>query len=186
MSKPPHKLALPPLDDLFDDTFERNARRVLHAAEVLEERFDHEQLAESAPQEVAPQANHSRPQHAKATQQSTVVIARLLGSLALGIGIMTAAFAVTLFVLNSFNEGSVLDSYVWPLGLSGQVLILIGFWLRLQSSTNSQSTTNLEKPGEPTSSGESPIRPKRWDTDHAVPAVPHQGTQQRRGSKKAT
>lgn len=191
MSKPPHKIELPSLDDLFDDTFERNARRVLSAAERLEERMSAAAHGETgtAQAERGEQAEEQRPKGAAKTalpenqQNAAQSLTTMFGSLLMGIGIIAAAFALTLFILNSYSGRAALAAYVWPIGLGGQMLILVGFWLRTVSR-GWASRPNSGNSGNATRDGDSPFTPNRWDQGHALPPLPERSKHGTRASQR--
>ncbi|MDA7978424.1 MAG: hypothetical protein MPJ50_06600 [Pirellulales bacterium] len=171
MSKPPHTIDLPSLDDLFDDTFERNAARVLSLAESLERKYGQNQ-AEISQAELLGKSEDLEPS-SPAVQQSWIHtdIGPTAGIFALGLGVITTAFATTLFTLNIFDANPVLDRFIWPIGLIGQVLLLIGFWLRLPLNSNAHHSADHRTNGM-TSHGSRPFVATRFDRAHAMPGTP--------------
>lgn len=166
MSKPPHKLDLPSLDELFDDTFERNARRVLHSAAGLEQKYGESQL-EAEPVAATQPARKTRPKAVSSRNSSWVhaEVGPAVGLLLIGMGLISISFAVTLFVLNLTEPNSALQPYIWPTGLAGQLTLLLGFGLRISARHHGsgQADTADDEPVLQRSS----LRHIRWDKSHA-------------------
>ncbi len=171
MSKPPHKLDLPSLDELFDDTFERNARRVLHAATGLEQKYGEIQpLAEPGNEpgrELAEPVNHRNVRSRKRRSSWLHAdVGPVAGLFLIGVGLIAISFAVTLFVLNLNEPNARLQAYVWPTGLIGQLALLLGFGLRI-GTRGRQLTSRSEHPAEEPRLRRSTSRKIRWDESHA-------------------
>lgn len=178
MSKPPHTIDLPALDELFDDSFERNARRVLESARTLQGRYE-----SGAPMPVTPAAiaavetgskkkksrrvgRNSRNAAANSSQTSgswlKADIGPAVGLLLLAVGLIAVSFAVTLFVLSVMDHRLTLQTYIWPAGIAGQLLLLIGLGLRTQPK--GATKTALENEASAETDGQ-----RRLDTGHGVP-----------------
>jgi hypothetical protein len=86
----------------------------------------------------------------------------------LGGGLLAISFAATLFFLNTMERQNTFQDYIWPVGLAGLLVALIGLVLRVQVrrgglAPQQDSDVGLFPPA---------ANPRyRWDAGHGTPST---------------